>query len=126
MLDQTKHIARVVACSIAFSASGLRQGQVQRSSLSVVGQTVPERRVGTGTVLLRTKSDVVNDALPATSSLDTLELRLLEIEIREREAKVQQTSFFVRLLPQIHFSASYGIRDLMFVDPASFTPYILP
>ena len=29
-------------------------------------------------------------------------------------------------MPGVHFSASYGLRDVAFIDPTSYTPYILP
>jgi len=90
------------------------------------GQTVPTVAGGPGTVFPRMQSEDWDDTTTQHQGLDTLELRLLEVEIRKWEAKVEETSFWTRLLPQIHFSAGYGMRDLMFIDPTSFTPYILP
>jgi len=90
------------------------------------GQTVPAVAGGTGTVVLRIQSEDGDDTPTQHQGLDTLELRLLQVDIRKWEAKVEETSFWTRLLPQIHFSAGYGMRDLMFIDPTSFTPYILP
>jgi outer membrane protein TolC len=69
---------------------------------------------------------VVDDSPDLNSALDTLAVQLLELEIRAQEAKVEETSFWTRLIPRIHLSASFGMHDLMFIDPASFTPYILP
>jgi outer membrane protein TolC len=51
---------------------------------------------------------------------------MLRIEISKAEETVNTTSFWKRILPQIHLSASYGMHDLMFIDPTSYTPYILP
>jgi len=58
--------------------------------------------------------------------LDSLDLALLQIEIARAEETVDATSFWSRIIPQIHFSASFGMHDMMFVDPTTYTPYILP
>jgi hypothetical protein len=57
---------------------------------------------------------------------DSMALSLLEIDIGKAEEKVTSTRFWRRLIPQVHLSASFGIRDLVFVDPASFIPYLIP
>jgi hypothetical protein len=95
-----------------------------RGSLSA--QTVPPFE-GEGGTVRPTSSAVVFDQSPIQiSAVDTLELHLLEIEIKRQEEKMMETSFWRRIIPRIHFSASFGMRDLMSIDPASFTPYILP
>lgn len=137
MIHRAKYAALLFATATALLSWGILHGQVQRSSPSVGGftcrssssvgrQTVPEREVGAGTVVLRTHSIAFDDTSAADLSLDSLELRLLEIEIRERENRLEETSLLRRLLPTIHFSASYGIRDLAFIDPTSYTLYVLP
>jgi hypothetical protein len=93
--------------------------------LGVVGQTVPDRRVGAGTVFLKNHL-TLRDPAASNLSLDSLEIRLLEIEIRERENRVDETSLWRRLMPSIHFSASCGMHDIAFIDPTSDTPYVLP
>lgn len=60
------------------------------------------------------------------SASDNLDLSLLEIEIQKAEEQVSASSFLRRILPQIHLSASFGVHDLVFVDPATFVPYIIP
>jgi outer membrane protein TolC len=60
------------------------------------------------------------------SASDSLDLSLLEIEIQKAEEQVSATSLLRRILPQIHLSASFGVHDLVFVDPATFVPYIIP
>lgn len=60
------------------------------------------------------------------SVVDSLELRLLEIEISKAELQVRQTNFWHRILPQIQVSASLGMKDVIFIDPNTFVPYILP
>ena len=115
MSQRTKKIALMCAISAALLWWGI-----------LYGQTVPEKVAGAGTVLLRTYSVAVDDIEAAPLSLDTLEIRLLEIQIREREGKLEETTFWRRLLQAIHFSASYGVRDVAFIDPTSYTPYLLP
>ncbi|MGB2867276.1 MAG: TolC family protein [Bacteroidota bacterium] len=61
-----------------------------------------------------------------SSTSDSLELILLQIEIRKAEEHLSQTSFWRRLIPQIHVSASFGIHDVAFIDPATFVPYVIP
>ena len=66
------------------------------------------------------------DTLVQSSSIDSLELVLLHFEIAKASEQVRETSFWRRIIPQIHLSASFGMHDLIFIDPGSFTPYILP
>jgi outer membrane protein TolC len=58
--------------------------------------------------------------------IDSLDIRLLQIQIAKAEIRANETSFWKRLIPQIHISASFGMHDILFVDPTTFTPYILP
>jgi hypothetical protein len=60
------------------------------------------------------------------SSIDSLELAMLDIEIQKAEERVRETSFWKRIIPQVHISGSFGVRDVVFIDPTTFTPYILP
>jgi hypothetical protein len=62
----------------------------------------------------------------ADVDFDSLELRLLDIEIEKAQARVSETSLWKRLIPEIHVSGSFGIHDVVFVDPTTFTPFILP
>ncbi|MGA3286348.1 MAG: TolC family protein [Bacteroidota bacterium] len=64
--------------------------------------------------------------VPIYRIIDSLELHQIEIDIRKAEDQVSQTSFFRRLLPEIHISASYGIGNLLFIDPSSSAAYIIP
>jgi len=126
----------VIVCALALSCWGILNGQVQRlvptlfvgklDSLSVVGQTVPVVAGGTGAVSFRDSPRNADDTLAQTALPDTLELHLLQIQIKLLEVRVEETSFWTRLIPRIHLSASFGMHDLVFIDPASFTPYILP
>ena len=101
--------------------------RVQRSSLSVVGQTVPVGAGDAGTVPIRIFSSFfTDDTLYRSSAVDSLELYLLQIDIKKAEEKANETSLWRRIIPQIHMSSSLGMHDLMFIDPTSFTPYILP
>jgi len=61
-----------------------------------------------------------------TSSIDSMDLKLLELAISKAELQVHQTNFWHRIIPQIHVSASFGMKDIIFVDPTNFVPYILP
>jgi hypothetical protein len=93
--------------------------------LGVVGQTVLEREAGAGTVFFKNHS-TLRDPAASNLSLDSLEIRLLEIEIREKENRAEETGLWRRLMPGIHFTASYGMHDIAFIDPTSYTPYVLP
>ena len=66
-----------------------------------------------------------NDAADEPSP-DTLRLRSLEIEIEQARIQESETNFLHRLLPQIHFSASFGLRNLVFIDPAGGALSVLP
>jgi outer membrane protein TolC len=61
-----------------------------------------------------------------SSPVDSLEMALLDIEIRKAKERVSETSFWKRIIPQIHVSGSFGVRDVVFIDPTTFTPFILP
>ena len=60
------------------------------------------------------------------TSSDSLSLNLLETEIQKAEIAVQQTDLLHRMMPQMHLSASYGIRDIVFYDPSANSPYFIP
>jgi outer membrane protein TolC len=64
--------------------------------------------------------------VPIYKILDSLELHKLEIDIQKTEEQAAQTNFFHRLIPQISISASYGIGNLLFIDPSSSAAYIIP
>jgi hypothetical protein len=91
------------------------------------GQTVPFGAGDSGTVPIRI-SDNINISDPSTydSSLATSELQLLQAEIAKAEERVQETSLLRRLIPRVNFSASYGMHDILFIDPTSYTTYLLP
>lgn len=61
-----------------------------------------------------------------SSPIDSLELVLLDIEIQKAEERASETTFWKRIIPQVHVSASFGVRDVVFIDPTTFTPFILP
>jgi hypothetical protein len=102
-------------------------GPVHRSLPDVGGETVPAGAGGTGTVptriSLQTDGD---DTLARSPQLDSLEIEMLQIGITKSEETVLATSLCRRIIPEIHFSGSFGMHDLMFVDPTSSTTYILP
>lgn len=109
---------RVVSFSLLVSGEVLC-GQTCLNAIG--GQACPndlprDVRAAVGRAPLRT---LQNDA-------DSMALSLLEIDIGKAEEKVTSTRFWRRLIPQVHLSASFGIRDLVFVDPASFIPYLIP
>jgi len=92
---------------------------------------VPVLSPETGTVPTRSDTGSRNLACPPSvwreiALLDSLELRLLDIEIQKAEARVSETSFWKRIIPQVHISGSFGVHDVVFIDPTTFTPYILP
>ena len=137
MVQQPRHISLILVCAVAVAWWGILNGQTRRpvptffvgkSDLADVGgQTVPVGAGGTGTVPIRISFQTdVDDTLARSIQLDSLEIEMLRIEIAKAEETVNATSFWRRILPQIHLSASFGMHDLMFIDPASYTTYILP
>jgi len=71
-------------------------------------------------------------SLPTNSSdtvlsyFDSLDQRLLEVEIANAQLEVRKTNFLHRLIPQLHVSANFSMKEIIFVDPNTFVPYILP
>jgi outer membrane protein TolC len=57
---------------------------------------------------------------------DSLELHVLALTIEEAQAAAAQTDFWHRLIPRVSLSATFGIREMIFVDPTSTLPYLLP
>jgi len=80
---------------------------------ALYGQPVPVFPPETGTV-------------PIYRIIDSLELHKLEIDIQKAEEQVAQTNLFHRLIPNISISASYGIGNLLFIDPSSYATYVMP
>ncbi len=73
------------------------------------------------------KRDYLNDVLEFDASiLDSLRLRALRIEIEQSHLQVSETNLLHRLMPQIHLSTTFGIRDIVFIDPSNTVPYVLP
>jgi outer membrane protein TolC len=80
---------------------------------ALYGQPVPVFPPETGTV-------------PIYRIIDSLEIHKLEIDIQKADEQATQTNIFHRLIPTISISASYGIGNLLFFDPSSYTTYVLP
>jgi hypothetical protein len=60
------------------------------------------------------------------SEEDSLQLKLLEIESRRIRGEFNRSSLWHRLIPSVHFSASFGWKDVIFLDPATLATSILP
>ena len=80
---------------------------------ALYGQPVPVFPPETGTV-------------PIYRIIDSLEIHKLEIDIQKADEQATQTNIFHRMIPTISISASYGIGNLLFIDPTSTTTYIMP
>ena len=80
---------------------------------ALFGQPVPVFPPETGTV-------------PIHKFIDSLQLQQIEIDIQKAEEQVSQTNFFHRLIPNMSLSESYGIGNLLFIDPLSTTTYVMP
>ncbi len=65
-------------------------------------------------------------AVPIYKIIDSLQLQQIEIDIQKAEEQVSQTNFFHRLIPNMSISASYGIGNLLFIDPSSNATYVMP
>jgi outer membrane protein TolC len=87
-------------------------GQVYPTCFTV-GRAVPVFPPEAGTV-------------PIYQIIDSLQLHQIEIDIQKSEEQVSQTNFFHRLIPNMSISASYGIGNLLFIDPSSNATYVMP
>ena len=65
------------------------------------------------------------DFVPASVN-DSLALQLLDIAIAKAEVEACAADFWHRLIPSVSVSATIGVRQLAFIDPATSTPYIFP
>ena len=63
--------------------------------------------------------------VPIYRIIDSLEIHKLEIDIQKADEQATQTNIFHRLIPNISISASYGIGNLLFIDPSSYTTYVV-
>jgi len=59
-------------------------------------------------------------------SEDSLRLRLIDLDIARAETEVTATNLLHRILPDVRFSASLGVRDLYFGDPSSTNQLVVP
>ena len=83
------------------------------------GQTLPDTLFTSGSAPVFAPCD------PDTLA-DSLQLQILDQEIALAMIEERQTSFWFRCIPDIRFSANVGVQQLAFVDPSTFTPYVLP
>jgi len=56
---------------------------------------------------------------------DSLSTRLFNLDIQQAELEVSRTDFWHRLMPRIVFSASVGLRDIVFEETTG-QPLVLP
>jgi outer membrane protein TolC len=91
--------------------------------IALYGQSVPVFPPEAGTVPIFSQRLM---SLGLNRIIDSLQLHQLEIDIQKAEEQAGQTNFFHRLIPNISISASYGIGNLLFVDPSSTATYIMP
>lgn len=90
---------------------------LQRGTLTA--QTLPGPLTGFGGVS-------VSDEAGLIDSTDTTSLRLIDNRILQAELEMKRTAFWRRIIPEVRLSGSIGVRDILFLDPATATPYILP
>ena len=60
------------------------------------------------------------------SLLDSLDLQILATRVEQALVKVSQNSLVRRLIPRIYATASFGVKDVVFLDPLTADPYLLP
>ena len=123
-----KHIPNLKSHMLSTSATCISLFMLIVISWDILhGQTVPSGVGEGGTVPIRiSRLFEVNNAQAFNPILDSLDIRLLQIEIAKADVRVNETCIWTRIIPQIHISASFGMHDIMFVEPTTFTPYILP
>ena len=128
MSSGEKHIPNLKSRMLSISATCMSLFMLIVISSDILhGQTVPGGVVEGGTVPIRiSRLFDVDNAQALNPTLDSLDIRLLQIEIAKAEVRVTETSFWPRIIPQVHISASFGMHDIVFVEPTTFTTYILP
>lgn len=57
---------------------------------------------------------------------DSLELRLLDLDIEKARLNAAHSGFWHRVIPRISLSASLGVKDMLFIDPNTSLPYVIP
>lgn len=83
----------------------------------MAGQTLPDSLLQSGGGFALSKMNAVSDSL---------QLRILDLEIKRISIEAQQTDFWHRLIPKVSASANIGVRQLVFTDPTTLTPYVVP
>jgi hypothetical protein len=73
----------------------------------------------------RTQEAAGTDSLVLTRA-DSISLAVLDIGIEKARITAAESDFIHRLVPQIHLSSTVGLKDLVFVDPATSAGYIVP
>jgi len=128
MSSGEKHIPNLKSRMLSISATCMSLFMLIVISWDILhGQTVPAGVGEGGTVPIRiSRLFDVDSAQAFNPILDSLDIRLLQIEIAKAEVRVTETSFWPRIIPQVHISASFGMHDIVFVEPTTFTTYILP
>jgi outer membrane protein TolC len=91
--------------------------------IALYGQPVPVFPPEAGTVPIFSQRLM---SLGLNRIIDSLQIHQIEIDILKAEEHVSQTNFFHRLIPSMSISASYGIGNLLFIDPSSNTTYVMP
>jgi hypothetical protein len=61
-----------------------------------------------------------------THELDSLELRMLSLQVAAAAERVVATDLFHRLLPRLTLSVSFGTRNMVFTDPDVEVPGFIP
>ena len=57
---------------------------------------------------------------------DSLEVHLLDIDIQRVKAILGENDLWHRLIPNVSVGASFALKDVLFLDPATNVPYVLP
>jgi len=57
---------------------------------------------------------------------DSLQLQHIGLRLNEAQLRVSETDFWHRLCPELRISASFGIKDLLFIEPTGSGSFVLP
>lgn len=63
---------------------------------------------------------------PEGASEDSLRLRLLERVMEHARGEIARTDLWHRLMPRVSLAVSFGIKDILFLDPSAAVPYVMP
>lgn len=66
------------------------------------------------------------EPLGLADAIDSLRLEALNTRLAQAEEEVRITGFWRRVIPDVTISASFGLRNVFFIDPATLNTIVYP